>query len=94
MLCLRNILAGAMVLATAITAGAEPPRVRADGGSKAPAAQNRRSLGNRMSATFDNRGPKVGDPLPDITIFDAQGQPFRLRSLKGHYSVIVFGCLT
>ncbi len=38
--------------------------------------------------------PKIGEALPSITIYDAEGQPFALQSLKGQYTVIVFGCLT
>jgi len=38
--------------------------------------------------------PKVGEPLPDLTVFDAQGNEFKLSSLKQHYTVLVFGCLT
>ncbi len=39
-------------------------------------------------------GSLVGQPLPDITVYDAQGNEFSLSSLKGNYSVLVFGCLT
>jgi len=39
-------------------------------------------------------GLEIGTPLPDLTAYDANGQPFKLSQLKGHYSVIVFGCLT
>ncbi len=39
-------------------------------------------------------GALVGQPLPDITVYDAQGKEFKLSSLKGDYSVLVFGCLT
>lgn len=39
-------------------------------------------------------GLEIGTPLPDLTAYDADGQPFKLSQLKGHYSVIVFGCLT
>ena len=39
-------------------------------------------------------GLTVGQQLPDITVHDAAGQPFRMADLKGKYSVIVFGCLT
>ncbi len=39
-------------------------------------------------------GTLVGQPLPDITVYDAQGKEFSLSSLKGNYSVLVFGCLT
>ena len=43
---------------------------------------------------FDESAPKVGDPLPDVTAVDADGNEFKLSSLKGHYTVLVFGCLT
>ena len=39
-------------------------------------------------------GLTVGQQLPDITVHDAAGKPFRMADLKGKYSVIVFGCLT
>ena len=39
-------------------------------------------------------GPLVGQPLPDISVYDAEGKEFSLSSLKGNYSVLVFGCLT
>ena len=40
------------------------------------------------------RVPKVGTQLPGVQLFDDQGKPFKLSSLRGHYSVLVFGCLT
>ena len=39
-------------------------------------------------------GPGVGKSLPDVDCYDAEGDPFNLRSLKGNYTVLVFGCLT
>ncbi len=39
-------------------------------------------------------GPLVGQPLPDISVYDAEGKEFKLSSLKGDYTVLVFGCLT
>jgi hypothetical protein len=38
--------------------------------------------------------PDVGEQLPDITILDADGNDFHLRSLNNNYTVLVFGCLT
>ena len=38
--------------------------------------------------------PAVGSTLPDVTVFDEEGEPFTTTSLRGHYSVLVFGCLT
>ena len=43
---------------------------------------------------FQGSGPALGQPLPDITVYDAQGKEFKLSSLKGDYSGLVFGCLT
>ena len=49
-------------------------------------AQRRPGNGNRL--------PAVGTPLPDVKAFDAAGDEFSTASLRGHYSVLVFGCLT
>jgi hypothetical protein len=38
--------------------------------------------------------PLVGDPLPDVMVYRADGQPLRTSDLRGHYSVLTFGCLT
>jgi len=40
------------------------------------------------------RLPKVGSMLPDIELYDAEGQVFSTANLRGTYSVVVFGCLT
>lgn len=39
-------------------------------------------------------GLGIGTPLPDVTVYDASGNPFNLSRMKEHYSVLVFGCLT
>ena len=38
--------------------------------------------------------PAVGGRVPDITVYDADGAPFELRSFEGDVTVLVFGCLT
>lgn len=44
---------------------------------------------------FIELGPKVGEQLPDLTIFDDMGSPVNIREItKGNYSVLVLGCLT
>ena len=55
-----------------------------------PAGSPQRAL----EGTFSRTAPEPGDPLPDITLLDAEGRPFHLRSLKENYTVLVFGCLT
>jgi peroxiredoxin len=47
-----------------------------------------------LNGSFEQSAPKVGELLPDVSALDADGKPLELRSLKGHYSVLVFGCLT
>ena len=48
----------------------------------------------RVVRIFAETSPGIGQPLPDLTCFDAQGKQFHLRSLKGHHTVLLFGCLT
>lgn len=50
--------------------------------------------GTPGSATLERAGVKIGQKLPDLTIFDERGDKFRLADVKGRYTVIVFGCLT
>lgn len=38
--------------------------------------------------------PEVGSALPDITLYNDRGEEFSTTSLRGQYSVLVFGCLT
>ncbi|MCA9059339.1 MAG: hypothetical protein KDA85_12605 [Planctomycetaceae bacterium] len=38
--------------------------------------------------------PAPGSLIPDVSIFDEQGQSFSTSQLRGEYSVVVFGCLT
>ncbi len=44
---------------------------------------------------FEATAPAVGEPLPDLAVYDAAGEERQLRKLlQGHYTVIVLGCLT
>jgi cytochrome oxidase Cu insertion factor (SCO1/SenC/PrrC family) len=38
--------------------------------------------------------PAVGEPFPDLTVYTADGKEFKTSSLRGHYTVLAFGCLT
>ena len=38
--------------------------------------------------------PGIGDSLPVVQVYLADGTPFSTSQLKGSYSVLVFGCLT
>jgi cytochrome oxidase Cu insertion factor (SCO1/SenC/PrrC family) len=50
--------------------------------------------GERVRRIFDETSPEIGALLPDVTCYDADGKEFKLRSLKGHHTVLLFGCLT
>jgi hypothetical protein len=45
-------------------------------------------------AEFMRSKPLVGDRLPDVTVYSADGKPFNTADLRGHYTVLTFGCLT
>ena len=54
-------------------------------------------LDPRQQATsrFEAAAPAIGEPLPDLAVYDAGGKERRLGELlQGHYTVIVLGCLT
>ena len=77
------------------TAMAQPGRFPS---GRRPSAPQRGGGGSRPgtpgSATLERAGVKTGQSLPDLTIFQENGAPFRLADVKGRYTVIVFGCLT
>lgn len=50
--------------------------------------------GSPGSSSLERAGVKLGQALPDLTIFDDKGGKFRLADAKGKHTVIVFGCLT
>jgi cytochrome oxidase Cu insertion factor (SCO1/SenC/PrrC family) len=53
-------------------------------------AQQRR----RDEAAFVKERPAVGEVLPNVTVYDVDGQKVETAGLRGHYTVLTFGCLT
>ena len=43
---------------------------------------------------FVEAKPTLGDRLPKVNAFDADGKKINLSDIKGSYAVLVFGCLT
>ena len=43
---------------------------------------------------FEATTPAIGEPMPDLSAYDEDGGELELSSLKGSYTVLVFGCLT
>lgn len=46
------------------------------------------------SGSLERAGLKVGQQMPDVTIYDENGEKFPLSRVKGKHAVLVFGCLT
>jgi cytochrome oxidase Cu insertion factor (SCO1/SenC/PrrC family) len=46
------------------------------------------------SGTLERAGLKVGQQMPDVIVYDENGEKFPLSSVKGKHAVLVFGCLT
>ncbi|MEE8094238.1 MAG: hypothetical protein V3T47_08370 [Gammaproteobacteria bacterium] len=48
-----------------------------------------------MDTRFMDIVPDIGEQLPDISIFDDQGNPINMRDITtGQYTVLTLGCLT
>ena len=51
--------------------------------------------GGAMARNFEAVAPDIGEAMPDVLVYDADGTPHRLPDLlRGHYSVLILGCLT
>jgi cytochrome oxidase Cu insertion factor (SCO1/SenC/PrrC family) len=48
----------------------------------------------KKEAAFLVTRPVVGDPLPEVTVYTPDGKEFKTAELRGHYTVLTFGCLT
>ena len=57
-------------------------------------AQRAGGRGGGMGPRFEQNAPQIGATVPDLTVYDADGKEFRLHTIKGHYTVLVLGCLT
>ena len=78
-----------LMLSVAVAQNQRPQRQgggRPGGGGGGP--------GSPGSSTLERAGLKVGQAIPDLKIYDADGKEFRTADLKGKHSVVTFGCLT
>lgn len=74
------------VLLTMILLGAGP--------SLEAQQRSKNSARSRLNGRFDSSAPKIGEALPAVSGFTAEGRPLNLKVLRGQYTVLVFGCLT
>lgn len=48
----------------------------------------------KKDADFVLASPAVGEEIPEVSVYLPDGSPFSTSQLRGHYTVLVFGCLT
>ena len=48
----------------------------------------------RSDEDFVKEKPAIGEALPDLTVYSPDGKEFKTADLRGHYTVLTFGCLT
>jgi len=58
-----------------------------------PANASAQRMQQREQA-FVRQAPKVGARLPGVSVYSADGNAFNTADLRGHYTVLTFGCLT
>ncbi len=84
-----------LVLALALGLGLAAGPAIADEAEKKE-EQKAMSFGlDALKERFEAVAPDVGQQVPDILVYSASGEKVSFRDLvEGHYSVVVFGCLT
>lgn len=48
----------------------------------------------RNEDDFINEKPLVGESLSELVVYSTDGKEVSTKSLRGHYTVLTFGCLT
>jgi hypothetical protein len=84
----------ALAMAHAGDVFGQRPQQRRPGQSGASRAPGGGGPGSAGSSTLERSGLKVGQQMPDVTIYDENGEKFSLSRVKGKHAVLVFGCLT
>jgi hypothetical protein len=72
------------------------PVLAENAGIQEESQQETESFGlQALKERFEAAAPAVGDLVPEMPVYTAQGEKVQFRDLVlGHYSVVVFGCLT
>ena len=65
------------------------------GGGPSPSIGSGAGARADVSRRFEQTAPKVGEVMPNLQIYDANGKEIWLHdALRGHPSVLILGCLT
>ena len=63
-------------------------------GTRAPGNQQPQEFAERYNLRHLDQPPLLNERVPEVEIFDAEGNPFATGKFRGRYTVLVFGCLT
>ena len=88
------LLAGLLVASSALAQDAGDKAAKKSQRKSKKAGQKTESARERLNRRFNEASPPVGELLPDVSGYTADGKPVSLRGLKGDFKVLVFGCLT
>ena len=91
---MKRVFLPAICLLALVLAGPTPAQEKKPDGKglkERPAAQKEKA---KKDEDFAAEKPAVGDKLPDLTVYTPDGKAFKTADLRGHYTVLTFGCLT
>lgn len=91
---INSALAITLTLLQAGDLFAQPPQQQRPGEQGSNGARRGGGDSRAGSGTLQRAGLKVGQQMPDVIIYDENGEKFPLSRLKGKHAVLVFGCLT
>lgn len=78
----------------AAMAGPAPAPQERPSGMRAPTGEMRTGL-RRLQDRFEANSPAPGERFPNLTLYDSDGNKVRMKDMvRGHYTVVVLGCLT
>ena len=60
----------------------------------AQAPPGARGQAKKSEEEFAKEKPTLGDEIPARTVYAPDGKEVKTSSLRGHYTVLTFGCLT
>ena len=84
------VLGLAVGVAPAAFAQAPKPAEQSKKGERAGKGEQAK----KSEEDFVKEKPTVGDALPDVTVYGPDGKEVKTSDLRGHHTVLVFGCLT
>ena len=90
----KNLKCPLTMLRTAVMAGFMVTTLVGTGSFGQAPNRGGQSGRSGVESSFTQRSPGIGQPVPEVKLYTADGKEFSTSQLKGSYTVLVFGCLT